>query len=468
MQTTNPLRYLILYIPFILAWIFQGQFHAAYIIAWLGTFFIFYICYSGLIKKLPKDLPFVQQLMRPLFLMQIIFAGYMCFTSIFYYINALGYQYLEYTGNRFFFFGNEIYQSIAKCQLYYVLGHAALAHGLLVKMDYPVHRRYSLYTPSMSNLLLGISVICLPLGYAFSKIGGLNQFSVQLTGLSFVAGTIALTFAIKEQKKTNFWFAGALYAMNIMNSLVSGFKEPILISVILLGVFLLPIYGKKIVPIFGPLLLILFFALPTFIGNFRQLAGQGLDAKQARDQSFDAVFNSNEEDLKQDNWEFLIYRFSEIDMFIKYTNSTPAQVPYYYTTMLRDGLIAIIPRIFWPSKPIVEEIVMKRVYQAGVVDQRSLVSAKPAYIVDCYLSFGMLGIWIGLFLYGYIAQWIAMKAEFLFGGYFMGTAVMFAGLFQIFWRGNSFEFLIGAVFWSFVTMYILFYAFKAKGILYEI
>ena len=77
----------------------------------------------------------------------------------------------------------------------------------------------------------------------------------------------------------------------------------------------------------------------------------------------------------------------------------------------------------------------------------------------------MIGIWIGLFSFGYIAQWISMKAESLFGGYFMGSAVMFAGLFQIFWRGNSFEFLISAVFWSFVTMYIFFMVFKAKGIL---
>ncbi len=464
MNSTNPLRYLTLYVPFLLAWLLSEQYHISYLTSWLGSFFIFYISYSGLIKKLPQDYKVIEQLMRPIFLMQIIFAGYMCFTSIFYYINALGYQYLEYSVSRLMF-GDEIYKSIATCQLYYVLGHAALTHGILAGMDYPIEKKYTVYTASMSNLLIGISVICLPLGYAFGKIGGLSQFSVQLTGLSFVAGTIALAFAIKEQKKTNFWFAGVLFFSNMMNALVSGFKEPILISVILLGVFLLPIYGKKVAPIFGGLLLMLIFVLPTFINNFRQLAGQGVDAKQARDQSFDAVFNSDEIDIKEDNWEFLIYRFSEIDMFIKYTNSTPSQVPYYKTQMLKDGITSIIPRFFWPTKPIIEDLVMQRVYRAGVVDRQSAVSAKPAFIVDTYLSYGMIGIWIGLFSFGYIAQWISMKAESLFGGYFMGSAVMFAGLFQIFWRGNSFEFLISAVFWSFVTMYIFFMVFKAKGIL---
>lgn len=467
MNSTNPIRYIFLYIPFLIAWITLKQSHVSYLISWGGSFYIFYLSYSGIIKSLPKDINIFEQLMRPIFLMQVIFAGYMCCTSIFYYINAIGYEYFNYTGNSVMF-KKDLYENIAKCQMYYVLGHAALTHGILFNMNYPVQKKYVLETPSMSNLLLGISVICLPIGYLFGKVGALNQFSVQLTGLSFVAGTIALAFAIREQKKTNFWFAGALFVSNLMNALVSGFKEPIIICVLLLGVFLLPIYGKKIVPIFSVLLIGLFFILPTFIGNFRSLAGKGLSAEEVRDQSIDAVFNSNEEELKSDNWEFLIYRFSEIDMFIKYSNSTPSYIPYYKTQLVKDAAISIVPRFFWPSKPVIEDMVMQRVYAAGVVDRQSIVSAKPAYIVDCYLSYGMIGIFIGLFSYGAIAQWIAIKAESLFGSYFMGCAVMFAGLFQIFWRGNSFEFLVNAVFWSVITMYIFHYIFKARGILEKV
>jgi hypothetical protein len=467
MNSVNPLRYLLLYVPFLLAWIFLQQTHVSYLIAWGGSFYIFYLSYSGIIKSLPKDLNIFEQLMRPIFLMQVIFAGYMCCTSIFYYINAIGYEYFDYTGNNVMF-KNDLYENIAKCQMYYVLGHAALTHGILFNMNYPVQKKYNLETPSMSNLLLGISVVCLPIGYAFGKVGALSQFSVQLTGLSFVAGTIALAFAIREQKKTNFLFAGALFVSNLMNALVSGFKEPIIICVLLLGVFLLPIYGKKIVPIFIVLLIGLFFILPTFIGNFRSLASKGLSAEEVRNKSLNAVLNSNEEELKGNNWDFLIYRFSEIDMFIKYSNSTPNYIPYYKTQLVKDAAISITPRFFWPSKPVIEDMVMQRVYNAGVIDSGAIVSAKPAYIVDCYLSFGLIGIWIGLFSYGTIAQWIANKAEQLFGGYFMGSAVMFAGLFQIFWRGNCFEFLVNAVFWSVVTMYIFHYVFKAKGILEEV
>jgi hypothetical protein len=105
------------------------------------------------------------------------------------------------------------------------------------------------------------------------------------------------------------------------------------------------------------------------------------------------------------------------------------------------------------------------VYDAGVVNRLSSVSAKPAYIVDAYLSGGIPGIFIALFAYGAIAQIISIKAEELFGGYILGTALIFSGLFQIFWRGLSFEFIINAVFWSYISMLIIFAILKKQRIL---
>nr|WP_010600755.1 hypothetical protein [Pedobacter agri] len=422
-----------------------------------------------MIKKLPDDLPIIEQLLRPIFFLQIVFAGYMACTSIFYYANALGYEYLTYIGNRNLLSG-DIYQSIANCQRYYVLGHAALAHGLIAGMKGQQEKRYQIYAPSMSNLLLGISSFCLPLGYLFSKVGALNQFSVQLSGLSFVAGAIALSFAIQENKRVNLWASGGLFAVNMLFALSSGFKEPIIICILLLGIFLLPVYGKKVLPVLFSVLLVLFFVLPTFIGNFRKMVSEGTDATTARNESINRIINSANlvEDLQEDNWMFLTDRLSEIGMFIRYTESTPYFVPFYKTTLLKDAFQTVIPRFFWPGKPNVEQLVMNRVYAAGVVDRQAIVSAKPAYVVDCYLSYGAIGIWIGLFLYGYLAQFLSNLAEKMFGGYFLGSAVMFAGLFQILWRGNSLEFLFNAVFWSIVTLFIFQFIFKTRGILYRV
>ena len=98
---------------------------------------------------------------------------------------------------------------------------------------------------------------------------------------------------------------------------------------------------------------------------------------------------------------------------------------------------------------------MQRVYDAGVINSGSNVSAKPAFIVDAYLSFGGVGVFVFLFLYGAIAQLISTKAEILFGGYILGTALIFSGLFQIMWRGLSFEFIINTVFWSYISMWLI-------------
>jgi hypothetical protein len=332
-------------------------------------------------------------------------------------------------------------------------------------MKYPVEKKYVAYAPSFSNLLLGVSVVCFPLGLFFNKIGLLSQFSIQLTGLSFVAGTIGLAFAIREKKRGNYYFALGLFLLNLLSSLSSGFKEPVIVCVLLLGVFLLPVYGKKIIPVFGSVLLFLFLVLPTFIGNFRKMAGSGIDVITARDESINVLLSRSQDDILEDNWSFLTDRISEISMFVKYVDNTPYFTPYYQFDLVGNAIGMVVPRFFWPSKPNVEKLVMDRVYQAQITSQDSSVSAKPAFIVDCYLSYGGIGVWLGLFLYGYFAQRISEKAEQLFGGYFLGTAVIYGGLFQIFWRGNCLEFMVNNVFWSYVTMYIIFRIFRSRAIL---
>lgn len=207
--------------------------------------------------------------------------------------------------------------------------------------------------------------------------------------------------------------------------------------------------------IFVPAIMVLFIFLPTYNHAFRQSAWTGdANSDEASQVALDAALNSDE-DLTETNWDFAVYRLSEIDMFTRFVSSTPTVIDFYGFTLLKQSLIAIVPRVFWPSKPITEDLVMERVYSAGVVYRASKVSAKPAFIVDAYLSYGSLGVFVILFTYGAVAQIISQKAEFLFGGYLLGTALIFSGLFQIFWRGLSFEFLINNVFWSYISMLVI-------------
>lgn len=435
----------------------------SFLVAWLGSFFIFYISMSGKIKLLPTDIPINQQILRPLFLLQAIFAGYMACSSIFYFLDSIGYTYFSYTGTY-----NAIYktspQTVAACQQYYVLGHAALAHGILAAMNYPVKKMMGISVKNFSRFFMTVGIVCLPLSIILNFLPGLSQFSLQAQGLSFVACTLAFATSLAERDKVVTFLSGIFYLLNFAKAAVSGFKEPVIVSIVLLGIFLFPIYGRKLLVVFIPLLLGAFTILPTYVSTFREASwAQGENTEQAREMALKALQAS--ENISETNWQFLVDRISEISMFVQFKEHVPTRHPYYGTKILEQSLLAIIPRIFWPGKASTEEVVMARVYEANIVDRTVIISAKPALIVDAYISGGGLMILILLFLYGYLAQRIALKAEKIFGNFFLGTALVFTGMFQTFWRGACFEFLINSIFWNYVGMWIFYFILVKRKIL---
>lgn len=455
-----------LFVPWGIAQLFDTLPVLSYLIAWLGSFYIFYLTLSGRLRQLPQDRPVTEQLMRPVFLPQLIFAGYMCCSSIFYFLSILGYENFHPVSANFVI-DEEKVALTAQCQRYYCLGHAAFATGILVFMRYPVPRRYQIEVVQLGNLLLLFALASFVISLFFYNYEPLFQFYVQLNSLSFMAGTLALAFAIPLKKVTNTLVCLVLYLFNFYQAFVSGFKEPVIISALVLAVFLYPSY-KKLITIVGiPALLALFVFLPAYVANFREIAWA--DGAETADLSRIALEASRKNEQVDDtNWSFLVSRSSEIEMFTGFVQSTPSKIDYYGTKLLQQSAIAVIPRIFWPGKTNTEELTMERVYDAGVIERASQASAKPAFIVDAYLSGGATGIVLFLFAYGAIAQLISLRAEELFGGYILGTALMFSGLFQSFWRGLSIEFLVNATFWAYVSMLLFFRIFKALKILVKI
>lgn len=462
----NPANLILLYIPWLLSIIFIGLPAISYLIAWLGSFYIFYVTLSGKIKPIPEDLDFGNQLMRPLFLNQIIFAGYMCCTSIFYFLDVQGYvNFVAPAAN--YSVDNYLLELVAQCQRYYCLGHAAFVSGIILFMKYPIEPTYTVEKTDIARLLLVTAVITLPLTYVFLLLPGLSQFSVQFQSLSFIAGTLALAFAIPLKKPLNTSICGLLYLSNVSTALLSGFKEPIIISFVVLGVFLYPSYKKVVLAVFIPFILLLFMLLPTYNRTFRAAAWSGeATTEDASELALDAVTNKAFSDEEDDSdWGFLTGRLSEIGMFTQFVASTPEKIDFYGLQLVKQSIEVIVPRIFWPEKPSTEEVIMDRVYNAGVINRQSIVSAKPPFIVDGYLSGGAIGVFLSLLIYGAAAQLISIKAEKLFGGYLLGTALIYSGLFQVLWRGISFEFVTNTVFWSYISMLLVAKVFRSIGIL---
>lgn len=451
-----------LFVPWLLSLLFMDYPFISYLLAWLGSFLIFYISLTGKIKALPGDLPFAAQLMRPLILVQLVFAGYMCCTSIFYFVELV-LQLQSPDPGISTTTGTSTLHLTAQCQRYYSLAHAAFVTGILLFLPSKTIHKYTYINTRPGKLIFNISIICIGLAYLLNKFEGLEQFSHQFSTLSAIAGTLALTYSITERKIRQISFCLLIYGLNFYHALISGFKEPIILSVMVLGIFFYPSYKRLVVFSFLPLLFILFILLPTYNRIFREQAwSAGLSVKQAGLLALSATF---EEENTDHTLAFFTNRLSEISMFTKYVQSTPKDVDYYGFDLVHQALQSIIPRVCWPSKPITEALVMERVYKAGIINEASKVSAKPAFVVDAYLSGGIPGIFICLLSYGAICQLISNKAEELFGGYPLGTALIFTGLFQIFWRGQSFEFLINSVFWSYISMYLIFWALRFSAII---
>ncbi|MDB5144728.1 MAG: hypothetical protein JWQ66_3441, partial [Mucilaginibacter sp.] len=348
-------RYIALYIPWALALLLKGDPELSYLIAWLGSFLIFYLTLTGWVRPLPKDRSYAEQLMRPIFLVQIIFAGYMCSTSIFYFFNVLGYEDFHKISESFLV-DQEKLELTAQCQRYYCLGHAAFVSGILMFMNNPEKQKYHVEKDKIANLLFVTAFISLPVSFFILRIPGLSQFAVQLSSLSFIAGTLALAFAIPLKKIWNTLICLILYFFNFYQALISGFKEPIIISILVLGVFLYPSYKKLVTVTFVPMLILLFMLLPTYNRIFRENAWSGDTGNdEATQLALDAALNKGpSSSVDNSNWGFFAFRLSEIDMFTTFAQSTPAKVDFYGTELLKQSAIALIPRIFWSSKPITE------------------------------------------------------------------------------------------------------------------
>src|SRR5690625_3662767 len=87
--------YALLFVPYLASLGAFGSPGTSYMIAWSGSWFILWMTLSGKIKPLPTDRPFRHQILRPIIFTQLVFVGYNCLTSIFYFADLNGFYYFE-------------------------------------------------------------------------------------------------------------------------------------------------------------------------------------------------------------------------------------------------------------------------------------------------------------------------------------------------------------------------------------
>lgn len=443
----------LLYIPWLLSNLYSEDANISFGIAWLGQFFIIFYSLSYLARN--EETKMRDRVMTPIVINQIIFFGFSGLTSIFYYLDMSGYYFLE--KDIFYIPDVDFLVKTASAQRLYVLGHAGMVTGILSYKINPEKQKWRVVTgSSISFFILIISAISFLIFIILTFIPGLEQVALMFETLNLVSSILALSMALREKNIIVIAIATFLFISNISAALLSGWKEQILIPFLLLGFFLYQYFPKSV--LFGmPIVIYIYFVyVPTFNNIYRNLTwNQGQDQNVAYEIALATTLNADSEEVSSNNWSFLTSRLSEINMLVKYMENTPEITPFYYFDIIQQSILNLMPRILYPNKPVTETLVMQRVYSAGVVSDMSNVSAKPAFIADCYLSGGSIGVVVITFLLGYFMQFASTYCEKLFGSYTFGTALMYNSFFNELWRGNCFEFIATSIFWGTVMVYVI-------------
>ncbi|TCD28942.1 hypothetical protein EZ456_01925 [Pedobacter psychrodurus] len=457
MQSNNPTKLILaLYFPVLIAYLFINSPIISYFAAWFGSLFIFYTTILSPAAIIKQDLPIHKQIMRPIFLTQLIFAGFMCITSIFYFMDHLGYRYLVDVNYGAQFKESEQTALIASCQRMSLLAHAALVTGILLVQKNKLSIK-SEKTFDNDDFLIWLSIIVFGIGSLAQRVSGLSQISLPLTLIGISCAAVLFVKGFNSKNIKYLGIGATIFIINFLHASLSGYKEPIIINIIVIACVFFPYYKKLILYLAIPFAYVLLYFLPTYNNTVRQSWSGEVSAEEAQSQAFENLDSKNEEQIEETNWGFLTRRLSEIEMFTQFVDYVPSHHPFYEWEIIGNSLDGLIPRVLWPSKPNMETLSMQRVYDAGVASKMSAVSAKTRPVVDAYLSFGIPGVFFFMLLYGILVQHLSDKAEEIFGGYELGCVIMFNSIFQGLWRGNNFEFMFNNIFWGYIIMWFLFY-----------
>ncbi len=416
----------------------------AYFTAWGGS--IFLLTYSIYIyQKEDGGLKFF----KPIVLAQGLFWLYTAITSIFYFLDNMGFVFFEQVS----YPNYDELVLLSKAQSHILFGHTAYLIGFFIYKKKPGKQQYSVHIKHYDYLKMSIFATIfsvLLLGSPFAQLSSyLNIFST----------ICAVKFFGESLKTRKSILPSVIYFGIVMGiGLISGMKEGTLFPLIFLGVVLYDYFGIVKTSIFAiPIFTLYFYFVPTINNQIRHLSwDQQKGAYETLNNiNDDAVFTR--ENISNNNWGFLTQRLSEISMLTKYMESVPARRPYYDTEIFIEGLKSLIPRFLWPGKPSPDISAQKRAVENGALILNygdTSTSAKPQTMADAYLSHGYLGILITFFILGFITNSAAVLLESKFG-YNFGVTILFYSLFLILTKGACFENLFSVILYGYILFYIL-------------
>ena len=433
-----------------------------YSIAWslAASVFIATVAQTNWFRESAYDKSFTHSLLRPGSMFHILFVSYHIIGGTIYAVNGSGHS----------LFGTVVSDLtydptfMSKCQRLMLLSHASVTAGMkLVGFGYnqPQFRLRSIppyHLTVVSFVSLGISRTAV-------SFSGLGHFADTVAAISATAILVEIYMCLRYRRYGNLAVALVPLGMNLINQAVSGWKGLVLLTVLTLAALLYNLMPKRVLVV-GTIFLF-FWALyfyPFGLALRPLLWYKAVPQNIAVEMSINKTLSLSFEERLNVIWASFSARANDLVQFRKYIEFVPARHPYYGFDIVRNALIALIPRTFSPEKPDMEVVSMQRVYEAGVVSKQATVSAKSSFYQDAYLSGDWPVVILASLLFGFLIMVISHTCERLFGGYEIGTCLIFTGLFAD--AVNSppnFLFFVGTILSSLLVMIVMFFLGKATG-----
>ncbi len=440
------MHFIIFFGPFVLAYLVKDPI-LSYMISWGGSLFL--LLYSNYINYLKSNKKI--RFFSPLVLGQGLLWGYTAITSIFYFLDNLGYEFFEKVG----YPNTYVIEDLAKSQNIIVLAHAAYLTGFFfkkIRQISPEEQQYQINIFPEDYLKISIYATGLAFVISFTPFAQLSSY---LAVFSTICAVKYFGYALSYQHLA---FKGFLYFAGIMIlGFLSGMKENTLFPLIYLAIILFDKYGvPKTSAFFLPLIVLYFYFIPTMNVAIRQASWYG---NMGAVETLSTLQNDelfNEERIKNNNWEFLCTRMSEISMLNIYIESVPKNRPYYEFEIIKYGIQSMVPRFLWPGKLSPDVTAQRRAIENGALtlnNANDFTSAKPQTIADAYMSFGYISVVFIFVLFGFLAHYFAYILELKLG-YEIGLSILYYSLFAVLTKGGCFENLFNTTFFGYILIFV--------------
>ena len=146
-------------------------------------------------------------------------------------------------------------------------------------------------------------------------------------------------------------------------------------------------------------------------------------------------------------------RLSSVTVFSLVTDETPSQVPYWKGESYLPLFTKLIPRAFWPDKPVDDSGNQFGHRYSLLGDNDTATSLNLPWVVEMYANFGAWGVYLGMTLVGFGLAWL----DVIFNQRKRNPIELVIGatiLLQLIYQESSFSLMVGDSILLFIVVYV--------------